>query len=342
MNGVIRRPPTCTVTGFRPRPEPLVLAGVGEGVQLAVAVRGAVGPGEHEGVVGQLCLPRPTAAISGQLPPTQTPCSRGLAGEELRGRAALGLTDPRRHREPGGEGLGEQDELGARADGPAHLGSQPLEVGVPVLPDDVVLHRGDPHAGHPPARPIPPVGTASPSTSSLLQKANRTRCRPRCACSAVVEDAAGDGDDAGALGQRAAEGQAVAVGLHRPDVDRGEVGGLRADHRQAGVAQPPDQHVAAVLQVVRGRGEVRVRQPEPGGDRGLERAAVDVGEELLRGADGGDQGRGPQIQPIFQPVTLNVLPALLTTRVRSRMPGRRRDRARAGRRRTPGARRPRR
>ena len=32
-------------------------------------------------------------------------------------------------------------------------------------------------------------------------------------------------------------------------------------------------------------------------------------------------GAGPQIQPTFQPVTLNVLPALLTTRVRSRMPG---------------------
>jgi hypothetical protein len=32
-------------------------------------------------------------------------------------------------------------------------------------------------------------------------------------------------------------------------------------------------------------------------------------------------GAGPQIQPTFQPVTLNVLPALPTTRMRSRMPG---------------------
>ena len=32
-------------------------------------------------------------------------------------------------------------------------------------------------------------------------------------------------------------------------------------------------------------------------------------------------GAGPQIQPIFQPVVLNVLPALPTTSVRSRIPG---------------------
>ena len=39
----------------------------------------------------------------------------------------------------------------------------------------------------------------------------------------------------------------------------------------------------------------------------------------MRTAD--TSGAGPQIQPIFQPVTLKVLPALLTTSVRSRMPG---------------------
>jgi hypothetical protein len=32
-------------------------------------------------------------------------------------------------------------------------------------------------------------------------------------------------------------------------------------------------------------------------------------------------GAGPQIQPIFQPVTLKVFPALPITRVRSRSPG---------------------
>jgi hypothetical protein len=67
--------------------------------------------------------------------------------------------------------------------------------------------------------------------------------------------------------------------------------------------------------------EVVLGRPQPDGDRRLERPAVDEGEELLGGADGATSGAGPQIQPIFQPVTLNVLPALLTRGSRSRMPG---------------------
>ena len=156
MNGVIRRPADLHRHRLLPRPEPLVLAGVGERVQLAVAVGGAVRAGQHEGVVGQL-LPPPGLGDLGARAAHPDAVLGGLVGEELRRRAALGLPDARRHGEAGGERLGEQHQLGARADGPRHLRGQPLEVGVPVLPHDVVLHRGDPHASPPQplARPRP-------------------------------------------------------------------------------------------------------------------------------------------------------------------------------------------
>ena len=50
----------------------------------------------------------------------------GLPGQPLRGRPALRLADPLGHREPGGEGLAQQHQLGPGADRPGHLRGQPL------------------------------------------------------------------------------------------------------------------------------------------------------------------------------------------------------------------------
>ena len=86
--------------------------------------------------------------------------------------------------------------------------------------------------------------------------------------------------------------------------------------------QAGQQAVALGLQVGGELGEERVGQAEPDGDRRLERGTADVGEELLGRACRGDAAAGgAQIQPIFQPVVLNVLPPLEITSVRSRMPG---------------------
>ena len=234
-----------------------MLAGVGERVQLPVAVRRAVRA--RRGRRSCRAAP-PPAAISGQVPPTQTPCSAACAGQELRRRPALGLADPRRHREAGREGLAEQHELRPGAGG----------AGRPGGPAARSSPRGPPRRcrAAPPRSScrssLPPMpasrSTASASTSSPLQNANRTRCRPRCGVRRVVEHHRGDGDHAGPLGQRAAERQPVAVGLHRADVDGREVGGLRADHRQARRPGRPSTSTSRRYSQVAGRaGEVLVR-----------------------------------------------------------------------------------
>ena len=85
--------------------------------------------------------------------------------------------------------------------------------------------------------------------------------------------------------------------------------------------KPGQQSVALGLHVGSELGEERVGQAEAHGNSRLERGPADVCQELLRGARCGDQGGGAQIQPIFQPVVLNVLPPLEIASVRSRMPG---------------------
>ena len=103
----------------------------------------------------------------------------------------------------------------------------------------------------------------------------------------LVEDRARHGDHAAALRERAAELEAV-VAADRADVDGGEVGALRARtprsrrraaRRRAGRAWPAASSPELRVEVV--------AQPEAHRDRGLERRAVHVGEELLGGAHRG-------------------------------------------------------
>ena len=58
-----------------------------------------------------------------------------------------------------------------------------LEVGLAILPDDLVLDRGDLHRRSAGRRRPFNRWTASSSTSSRLQNANRTRWRPASALS---------------------------------------------------------------------------------------------------------------------------------------------------------------
>ena len=106
-----------------------------------------------------------------------------------------------------------------------------------------------------------------------------------------VEDLVGHGDDAAALGQRPAERHAVAVGLHRADVDGREVRRLGDVGREAGGPQAGDEVVALGGQVGGDAGVEVVAEVEADGDGRLERGAVDVGEELLGRAGRGDERR---------------------------------------------------
>ena len=54
---------------------------------------------------------------------------------------------------------------------------------------------------------------------------------------------------------------------------------------------------------------------------GWKGAPLDEREVLLGGLDRGDELAGPVAQPIFQPVTENVLPAEESVTVRSAIPG---------------------
>ena len=78
-----------------------------------------------------------------------------------------------------------------------------------------------------------------------------------------------------------ASGSASGHQCENAGVGDGEVrpGGYR--HLEAGRAQTGAEHVALVAQVAGDPAEELVAEPEAGGDRGLERTAVHVGEELL-------------------------------------------------------------
>ena len=97
----------------------------------------------------------------------------------------------------------------------------------------------------------------------------------------------------------------------------------RREHGEPGGGQPgATGGRASSARSAASRRNVDVGQPEPDGDRRLERRAVHVGEELLRRAHRGRRSSGgAQTQPIFQPVHENVLPPDEIVTVRSRMPG---------------------
>ena len=79
----------------------------------------------------------------------------------------------------------------------------------------------------------------------------------------VVEDDVGHGDHAAALGQRAAEREAVVL-AERADVGGDEVGAGRREHGEAGVGEPSRQPIAFLAQLGGERREnVSSRGPGP-------------------------------------------------------------------------------
>jgi len=104
----------------------------------------------------------------------------------------------------------------------------------------------------------------------------------------VVEEGGGDGDDAGAFGQGAAELQAVPL-AQGADVGEHEVRALRRVDLEAEVGQAAGEQVALGSQVLAQRRVVRIGQRQGLGDRVLEGAAADEGEELLDRLDRGHQ-----------------------------------------------------
>ena len=85
----------------------------------------------------------------------------------------------------------------------------------------------------------------------------------------VVEDGVGDGDDAGAFGQGAAEGEAVVV-AEGADVGGDEVGAGGAEDLEAGLGETGGEDVALGAEVVAQVGEVAVGEGERLGDGVLE------------------------------------------------------------------------
>ena len=148
-------------------------------------------------------------------------------------------------REPRREHLGEQHDAGAGRGRCGDHRGQPVEVRRPVVPHDVVLDGGDANRRHG-RNPSASRSTASSITSSRLQHANRTRCRP---CSGRRRTPRSGWRRRHSGRQRAAERHAVAVGSDRPDVDGHEVGRLGHERREAGRAQPGDEVIRARLQL---------------------------------------------------------------------------------------------
>ena len=168
--------------------------------------------------------------------------------------------------------------------------------------------------------------TASSSTSSRLQNAKRTKGAPCLAV--VVEDRVRDGDDAAALGQRAAEGEAVRL-AERADVGGDEVRARRAEDLEAGRPRGPSQSRSRLARrsvAERRRSSCR-GSAQRLGDRVLERARRDVRQELLRRADRRRPAPGAAVtQPTFQPVNENVLPRRRDGDRALAHPGKRRER----------------
>ena len=154
-----------------------LLAGVGEGVDLAIPVHGAIGTGEHEHVGRSRIVGRRVRSDLGARP--ADPRARPLRGrrEEVRRRPALLLADARRvEREAGRERLGQQDQTGATSGGRVDHRAEPGEVRIAVVPHDVVLDRGHPQHGH--ANAFDRRRAASSITGNCLQQAKRTMWRP--------------------------------------------------------------------------------------------------------------------------------------------------------------------
>ena len=153
----------------------LVLATVGEGVDLRVAIRRAVGRGEHELI--ERVVARVGPFRHGRAHPNLVRAR--LIDEKSRARTADRLGDAvGLHREPGRVHLGEYDEPGAAGRRPFDHRRETGEVLLRPFPDDVVLDTGDHHL----VKLFKRVH-ASSSTSVRLQHANRTSGEPAGASS---------------------------------------------------------------------------------------------------------------------------------------------------------------
>ena len=114
-----------------------------------------------------------------------------------------------------------------------------------------------------------------------------------------IKHLAWDRDHTGHLGQCQAELASVVV-TEGPYVDRGEVGALRGVHIEPSIDQSSVQPVSFALQGCGEVGEIVVAQPQPNGDRRLERSGVHEREELFDRTDRIDQlrpGAGPTHLP---------------------------------------------
>ena len=151
--------------------EVLVLTRVGERVHLRVPVHGAVGPGEHERVVGAGFA----LAAFGQAAPDPGARLGGLVDEELRRRSVDGFARAVGvHGEPAREHLRQQHQVGAAGCRGRDAGRQAAVVGGRVLPGQVGLDPGDGQ------RHVSPSG-AVPAGGAAPRRAARRSCRRRIA-----------------------------------------------------------------------------------------------------------------------------------------------------------------
>ena len=189
------------------------------------------------------------------------------------------------------------------------IGARRGEVRVAVRPHDVVLNRRDLHRCKPFTAAVP-CRAADGLFEHLQALAEGEADERQAGFAVVVEDDVGNGHHAAPLGERSAEREAVGL-AEGADVGRDEVGAGRRHHREAGGGQAVGEQVAPLAETGGDLGEVRVGQVESDRDRVLERRRVDIGEELLGGADRCDERRRA------------ARPADLPTRERERLPTRR-------------------
>ena len=135
-------------------------------------------------------------------------------------------------------------------------------------------------------RPAFSRATASSRTSSFLQNAKPDD--RRTGGLVVVEDHGRHGDDAGALGQREAEVDAVGF-AERPDVAAGEVGALGDDDLEPRLGQAGTEAVALGSHLGRVAVIEVVAETKTDRDRVLERRTAHEGEELLGRAHRGHE-----------------------------------------------------
>src|SRR5262245_47441156 len=141
-------------------------------MDLAVPVLRAVRAGEYEAVRRALVVVGRVGMDLGARAADPDAVLLGLLGEELRRRATcdLGLEARAAEAEPGRERLGQEHELSAAGHGAGDLRGEALEVGVAVVPHDVVLHSGNSQIAHDMTSPsLANRSTAASITSSRLQ-----------------------------------------------------------------------------------------------------------------------------------------------------------------------------